>query len=261
VRIDGRPGLLYVVFEHQSTAEALMAFRLLRYMVRIWDKHVAENPDARMLPVIVPVLLHHSEAGWTAATSLEGLFDVEAETLAAMGEHVPRLHFVLDDISAESDEALRGRAMSALGRLVLWCLRSSRTPEDLVQGLTAWADLLREVKRAPNGAGALAKIWRYLYMVNDRVGAAELLPQLMAAVGEDGRDEIVNAAEELIEEGREQGREQEARELLVRLLASRFGALTPAARARVNGADRAQIEQWVERLLTAPSLEALLGGA
>jgi hypothetical protein len=33
----GRSAFLYILFEHQSTTDALMAFRLLRYMTRIWD--------------------------------------------------------------------------------------------------------------------------------------------------------------------------------------------------------------------------------
>ena len=34
---DGADGFVYVLFEHQSTSDPLMSFRVLRYMVRIWD--------------------------------------------------------------------------------------------------------------------------------------------------------------------------------------------------------------------------------
>ena len=36
------------------------------------------------------------------------------------------------------------RAMTALGRLCLWCLRHAREPEVLVDRLGAWVDLVRE---------------------------------------------------------------------------------------------------------------------
>ena len=39
-----KPVKLHLLFEHQSTAPALMAFRLLRYQVRIWDVEVAAEP-------------------------------------------------------------------------------------------------------------------------------------------------------------------------------------------------------------------------
>ena len=281
--MDGKPALVYVLFEHQSAPEALMAFRLLRYMVRIWEDYLAEHAEAKQLPAIVPLVLHHSETGWTKATALEELFDVDHETLAALGEHVPRLRFVLDDISAESDEALRSRAMTALGRLVLWCLRNARTPDELVRGLRGWTGLFREVRRTPNGASALATIWRYVFMVHERFRDVEFLPILVAAAGRDEEEDIVNVADQLIErgrqqglqkgleqgreEGREQGREEgreegaqrKARELLVKLLQGRFGPLPEPALARVNAADTAELDLWVERVLTAASLADVLG--
>ena len=42
----GRPALVYLLFEHQSTVDPQMPFRLLRYMVRIWEAHLAKHPDA-----------------------------------------------------------------------------------------------------------------------------------------------------------------------------------------------------------------------
>ncbi len=35
--LRGAPVLIYVLIEHQSTQDPLMPFRLLRYVVRIWD--------------------------------------------------------------------------------------------------------------------------------------------------------------------------------------------------------------------------------
>ena len=109
VTLSGHSAFLYVVCEHQSSVEELMAFRLLRYMVRIWDEYLTKYPQAKRLPVIVPLVVHHSDKGWTAATAFEQLLDLDAEALAMLAEHVPRFRFLLDDISFESDEALRGR--------------------------------------------------------------------------------------------------------------------------------------------------------
>lgn len=83
----------------------------------------------------------------------------------AAGELVPRFRFLLDDLGLESDAALQHRAMSALGRLSLWCLRNARTPEQIVDGMGRWMDLVREVHRAPNGMAALVTIWRYVLLV------------------------------------------------------------------------------------------------
>jgi len=42
-KIRGRDGLIYTVFEHQSTSDWLMLLRLLGYVVRVLDQYVRDN--------------------------------------------------------------------------------------------------------------------------------------------------------------------------------------------------------------------------
>ena len=106
VTIEGRPALIYILFEHQSTVDGLMSFRLLRYEVRIWERWLRDNPNARKLPVILPVVLHHSVTGWSGSTAFEDLLDVDEATLADVAPYIPNFQFLLEDISHETDEAL-----------------------------------------------------------------------------------------------------------------------------------------------------------
>src|SRR6187399_1970474 len=39
VKVDGKPSLIYVLFEHQSSPDKLMPLRLLGYIVRILVRH------------------------------------------------------------------------------------------------------------------------------------------------------------------------------------------------------------------------------
>ena len=57
IRCDGRDAFLYVLLEHQSTSDPFMAFRLLRYMVRIWDAFLRSHPAAGKLPAVIPVVI------------------------------------------------------------------------------------------------------------------------------------------------------------------------------------------------------------
>ena len=57
VHIRGRAALLYLLFEHQSTSDPLMAYRLLRYIVRIWDRWLTHDPSSTSLPAVVPMVL------------------------------------------------------------------------------------------------------------------------------------------------------------------------------------------------------------
>src|SRR5688500_5123495 len=60
---------LYVLFEHQVRPDALMPFRLLRYMVRIWERRLAETRDQRPLPFILPMVLYNGERSWNVSLS------------------------------------------------------------------------------------------------------------------------------------------------------------------------------------------------
>jgi hypothetical protein len=239
-----------------------MAFRLLTYMVRIWQGYLERHPRATLLPAILPVVLHHSEGGWSAAVSFQDLLEVPPETLTLMAEYVPQFRFVLDDISQDTDEALRARAMTALGRLVLWCFRHARDPEELVERLSAWRDVVQEVRRAPHGGAALVRVWRYILSIADPREPDKLLPRLLVAAGPDAEEEIVTIADYLREEGRlageREGRLEGQRSTLLKQLRLRFGELPQPIEARIRAADALQIEGWTERVLTAPTLDDAL---
>ena len=244
-----------------------MSFRLLRSEIRIWERWLRDNPGAHKLPVILPVVLHHSVDGWTGSTSFEDLLDVDKTTLADVAPYVPRFRFILEDISHETDEELRARAITALARLSLWCLRHAREPWELVDRLGAWLDLVREVRGAPHGVAALVLIMRYIFATNEPDKPEELVARLLAAVGNEGKEEIMTAADQLMERGREQGiqlglkqgleqgLERGRREMLLDLLHERFGKLPDAAVARVTAADAAELQAWSKRVLTAPGLD------
>jgi predicted transposase/invertase (TIGR01784 family) len=265
VPLEGRPALVYLLFEHQSTVDALMSFRLLRYEVRIWERWLRDNPGARKLPVILPVVLHHSVDGWTGTVAFEDLLDVDQATLADVAPYVPHFQFLLEDISHETDEALRARAITALARLSLWCLRHAREPWELVDRLGAWLDLVREVRGAPHGVAALVRIMRYIFATNEPDQPEALVRRLLAAVGEEGKEEIMTAADQLIERGREQGLkqglEQGRREVLLDLLRERFGALPDAAAVRVTAAGMTELQAWSKRVLRASTLDDVFAGS
>jgi len=168
-----------------------------------------------------------------------------------MAPYIPRFRFVLEDISHQTDEALRARAMTALARLSLWCLRHAREPEELVDRLGAWMDLVREVRAAANGVAALVLIMRYILAVNEPDRPEKLIARLLAVTGKEGKEEIMTAAEQLME----RGRQQERREMLLEQLCDRFGTLPEAAVARVTGAGLAELRAWAKRVLTASALD------
>ncbi len=60
-------------------------------------------------------------------------------------------------------------------------------------------------------------------------------------------------------EGKSEGRAAGRVEIVLKLLALRFGPLTEPVQARVQGAEDAQLDTVAERLLVAQTLEEALG--
>jgi len=287
VQLREREAFLYLLFEHQSTVDGLMPYRLLGYICRVWENWLRDHPDARRLPAVIPVVLHHSETGWTAATRLLDLIDLDGESLQAARAYVPDFQFCVDDLSHASDEELYGRAMTAVSRLVLWALRTARGGRFSADALTLWAQAFRELGEAENGREGLEAILRYIaYVRNDE--HANIIDAILAEdVGENVQEAYVTLAERLIEEGRKAGLQQGLREgvqqgvqqglregvqqglregvqqglregisdTLTSLLRLRFGALDVAAESRIAKATVDELRRWTERTLVAERID------
>jgi hypothetical protein len=94
---------------------------------------------------------------------------------------------------------------------------------------------------------------RYILEVSEP-GQPDALVAQLSAKADEVKEEIVTAAEQLIE----RGRHQEDREILLDLLQGRFGAVPEAAAAKVAAAGSQQLRAWIRRLLTAKALDEVL---
>ena len=76
-------------------------------------------------------------------------------------------------------------------------------------------------------------------------------------------EELMSMAEQLIEQvaqkGRAEGRVEGGRTVLLKLLTKRFGSLPEDVVARVTGAEEADLDRWLDRILTAPTLAEVFG--
>ncbi len=250
----GRQVWMYVLLEHQSSVDRWMAWRMLRYVLRLGDKWREEHPKSPRMPVIIPLVLYHGEEGtWTAPRRVEELYDVPEEE--EWRELVPRMKYLLDDLTAEKEEALRARPGPALVRLTWLLLRHGRS-EELAERLPEWTALFAEVYAAPDGADKLGRVMRYLLYVGGQE-AHEAAGQVLHSVMDEQRaEELMRSyGEELIE----RGRVQERAALVLRILAARGVQVGEEARQRIlTCMDLALLERWFDRALNATTLSDVL---
>jgi len=142
-----------------------MPFRMLRYVVRIWDRYVAEHPEATRLPAVIPLVVQGVAVDewfstpvlarpWTGPVDVRDLIDLDGEAVAAAGELVPRFRFLLDDLAQVDELALRARPLTASARLTLLLLK-------IAGGNTTLVDDASHPPVRPTFAGrARCRTWR-----------------------------------------------------------------------------------------------------
>jgi hypothetical protein len=257
VRAGGQRVLIYVLAEHQSTVDAWMVFRVLCYLVAIWKIYRARYPRAKRLPLIIPLVVHHSPTGWTAPVAFEAMFNVDATLLDDVRPHVPCFELLMDDLAVQSDEALRTRRrMTPGGRLGILSLKHGRDP------IAVRIRVLSPDGKAVDAGDVLPSILRYI-LETSRTEPAKVRALLVRQLGRKQAEAVMTTAEMLRREGEARGEARSVakgkREALLLLLRQRFGRVPAAAVARIDKADAALLDAWLGGVLTAESLDGVLG--
>ena len=72
---NGGRAYVHAVIEHASSVDPSMAFRLLRYRVRVWEREMETTGVRDRLPPVYAVVVYHGKARWTAPRSVLDMVD------------------------------------------------------------------------------------------------------------------------------------------------------------------------------------------
>lgn len=234
VRMDGYPPRL-VHLEFQSSYDARMGKRLARYNTMLHEKH--ELPVQTVL-----VLLRPAADG----PAMSGLYQVE---LPRIGAYLSFAYGVRRIWHAASAALLAG----PLGTLPLAPLGDAEP--------AALPAVLRAMDRRFNDEASAAHATQLRVVTYTLLGLRyppDLVDRMMPGI-RSMRDSLTYQA--ILEEGRAEGRAEEARELLIELGSSRYGApdaRTLAALRAIN--DRERLHRLAARLFAASGWAELLAG-
>jgi predicted transposase YdaD len=258
---------LYFLFEHQSEPDPLMPYRVLGYVLRIWEQLVQQDRTRKSLPVVVPLIVHHGDGGWTAPRRLHDLLE-GLDRVPEIAHLVPDVTLLLDDLHAVDDAALRARPLPPFPKVALWVLRDARDVEALFVSLAAWAGELERLVRADPEGQDIQVVLRYILRVAGNT-PFETLRQRIVEVAPALSEPMATAAEELFEQGKQQGiqqglqqglqqgAEKTLRATLGRLLRTRFGEPDAATQSRIATASVDELDRWLERVVTAETLDGV----
>ncbi len=197
--------------------------------------------------------------GWTDARSLDELLDPAVGAIPGLAGLVPRCEMIVEDLAHRSNDELKGRALAPFQQLVLWLLRDARDPGRLLDNFDHWSAELIEVQAGQErwGIDRFVVLITYLYRVVDPV-TLEAVRAKIRKLGPGPEEAAMTAAEYLHEQGRAEGRAEGRIDTLRRQLIFKFQSLDAASEARLKTATPEMIDRYLQRVLVADSLAAVL---
>ncbi|WP_440682400.1 Rpn family recombination-promoting nuclease/putative transposase [Cysteiniphilum halobium] len=197
VKVNDKDAYLYFLWEHQSKAEHLMAFRMLLYSIQIMQRHLDQG--ASCLPIVIPVVLYHGEVTpYPYSTVMTDCFED-----AALAAKLNLGQFELIDLTQISDDAL---AQFDPDLMFEYMLKHSR--DRLVEELTQW--LLTHPNQSfyflQAGKNLLNQIFSY---IESRPNANEaMIDHLIAVINDNTEDEFMNYLQRREEAAKQDGVQQ-----------------------------------------------------
>ncbi|NBC32669.1 MAG: transposase [Alphaproteobacteria bacterium] len=270
---------LYLMLEFQSQSDSWMAVRTLVYQGLLWQQIIAEKrlKTGDKLPPVLLLVVYNGESRWSAETHIAPLIALPEGSPLCYWQPQARYH-LLDMGASGSDALARPDSLAAL----LVRLEQRQEPETLVPLIDAVIDWFRshpgyeELKRlftelvqdAIDAAGVQLAVpgdlretramlstqikrWREEWTAE---GMAKGVAEGMAMGVAEGKAKGVAEGRA---EGLSAGEHRAQVRTLLRLLERRFGPVPEDIRERIEAADRETLEVWLDRILDAPSRDAV----
>jgi hypothetical protein len=203
--------------------------------------------------LVLPIVLYNGEERWWAARELADLIeevDPEADRFR------PRLRYrLIDEGSYPLADLQAQRNLAA----VLFWLEKTPDPADLRRAIARLVESLGSPEDGELRSAFAA--WLKTVRIPGQGMQNEEIPETLGL--EDFQGMLEKRVEEwnqiLLEQGRQEGRQEGEASLVLRLLERKFGPLDAASRRRVKKAEPERLLAWADRILEARHLRDVFG--
>ncbi|MBA7658131.1 hypothetical protein ES703_66079 [subsurface metagenome] len=252
-RFRGSSVLIYVLVEHKSYPYRWTVFQLLKYMVRIWEKELAQNTGMVKLPLIIPLIFYHGSRKWRFPLDFSFYFDQPQE----LEPYIPDFKAHLYNLQEIDDRDIRGHVtyQAAL-----------KTMKHVVRNLKPYLrEILADLSGLPfdeETRSFLSVLFRYILQEGKGTETEDLERELKASNFKKAGEVYMTIAEKLEEEGIKKGKIegeiQEKQQVLLRLLEKKFGLKDVEKEKILNTRDRIELDRAIDLLLDAKTTADVL---
>ena len=191
---SGDEAYVYVLFEHKSYPEPLVALQVLRYMVKIWD--YTQRQTGRLSPIF-PVVLYHGTAAWHSRPNFHAMLSVPAP----LQPYVPEFRYWLCDLSRYTDTELQGAALFQVTVLMLKYIFR----DELTERLPDIARLLRTLYTDQPGMAYVEAVLRYLVSAAGGRLDEQVIQAAITETFDAGGQIMGTLAQQWLERGKQEG--------------------------------------------------------
>ena len=263
--------LIYILIEHQSTVDKTMGFRLLSYMVQIWESQRREwetekaPQSERRLQPILPVLFYTGDTPWTVPVSLTTMMDVP-EILERFVPSFDTLFLGVKETEAE--------ALTRFGHPLGWLLRVlQKEHSDKTEISEALADAVSHIASVDeNFAPQVAEALRYFVQLIFHRRSLEERDALVDIVKQHIHDQkeletmaqttaeflIEQGIQRGIEQGKAEGKAEGKQDAVLKLLQLRFQNVPETLSREISNIHNLSfLDTLLEQAMTAQSLDEI----
>ncbi|PIF02856.1 MAG: hypothetical protein CR990_00345, partial [Desulfococcus sp.] len=167
-RLKGETAFLYLLFEHQSSPDQMMIYRLFGYMNNFWKQYESRHADVSTLPVVLPLVLYHGSQTWNAP---KRFCDILAGYTEDFAPFTPDFSYMLFDLNDYGKDVFH-QSTDALLHLVLMQFRHI-FDDDMNALIEMMSGLLNQIE--PSDSFDKFGRWVFTYIYSARSESTETL--------------------------------------------------------------------------------------
>ena len=195
VNFEDKPGYIYVLFEHLSSSNEMIAFRLAKYMINIMNYHI-EKTKSKKLPLICPIVFYTGNTKYNAPKSIFELFEPKERKLA---EEFFLQPYKLVDVKDIPDENLQKQVwFGVMGQIFKHRFKEVVDFTNIVLPHLIAIDKQGDVEY-------IYSVIEYVARTKDIDDKKQFFEVLTNSLSKPAREAIMTIAEQLKQEGMQQG--------------------------------------------------------